>query len=100
MLEELFGVNAFVLGVRIGEMITDVPQGQSAKEGVTNHVEQHIRIAVPNCPMGMGDFNAAQPEGFPFCQLVHIVTVTDSKRHGRSRRFPWPVPNLRTATAR
>ena len=45
VLKELFGVDAFVLWIRIGEMITDVPEGQSTKEGVTNHVEQHIGIS-------------------------------------------------------
>ncbi len=84
MLQQLFRVNPFVLGVCVGEMITDVPEGQCSKQRITNNMQQYIRVAVPNSPVGVGNLDTTEPEGLPFRQLVDIVTVTDSKRH-------WPL---------
>ena len=99
MLKELFGIDAFVLRIRVGEMVANVAHSQSTQQRVANHMQQDICIAVAHGPVCVRDLNASEPEGFPFCQLVNIVTVTNPKGHRISLRLRWIEPNLRTATA-
>ena len=58
MLQQLLGINAFVLRVGIGEMKTNVPQGQGTKQGIANDMQQHICVAVPNCAVRVRDLDA------------------------------------------
>ena len=92
-LEQLNGIRAFVLHIRIREQLADVPQRSRAQQRVHQGMGGHVRVAVTQQAQRMGHFHATQDQLAAFHQLVHIHAVSNSQhpftasRSSRSRRM-------------
>jgi hypothetical protein len=74
-LQENFTVNVLIGGIGVRKMDTNISQGKCPQHGITNGVQQHIRIAMSFGTFMMGYFHTPDPK-IPF--LYHLVKI-DSK---------------------
>ena len=64
--------------VRVREMGPDVAQGERAQKRVTDGVQQHVRVAVPQQSFFMGYFHAADDAVAARYQFMNVKTGADS----------------------
>ena len=70
--------NAFVAGISVGKVFPDVPQGCRAEQGVTDRMEQDVRIGVTFEPQMKGYFHTAENELSVSHQTVDVVSESNT----------------------
>ena len=58
MFQQFYGRNSFILRLRIGKMLSDIPKRRSPQQGIHNGMKQHIRIRMPKQPPVVGNFHS------------------------------------------
>ena len=82
--KEQTAINAGILCITVGEVLSYVTKCQSAKQRIANGVYKHICVRVPQKPLFIGDCNTTQDQISVWDKLVHIITMTYAKiaHHG------------------
>ena len=75
-LQQDLAVDVFEFPGSIWKMIADIAQAGGTQQGITDGMEQHVRIAVAQRALVVGDFNAANHQVPSFNQLMKINAVT------------------------
>ena len=60
--QDNFTVHAVGLCRSVGEVVADIPHVRSAKQGVTDSMQQHVGIAMAEEPLTVFQLNAAHPQ--------------------------------------
>ena len=60
--EEYFAVDVFVLGVVVGEVLSDVAEGGGTEDGVADGMEEYVGVGMAEEPFGVRDLDAAEPK--------------------------------------
>ena len=74
-------VNAFPFVGGVGEKVADIPEGQRPEEGVAKGVDGDIAVRMGHEARFRRDADPAQPHRQPFCEGMHVVSVSDSDFH-------------------
>ena len=77
-------VGALERRVRVGEVAADVAERRRAEQRVGDRVQQHVRVRVAEQAAFVRNRHAADDEGAPLDELVHVVALSDSEIHAYS----------------
>ena len=76
LVQQDFAVDAFVLGIRVGEKVAYIPKRQRAQEGVAKSVDGHVAVGVGYKALGAFHLHSSQPHWKPFRNGVDVITLT------------------------
>jgi hypothetical protein len=82
--QQLDTVGVAPAGFARREVAADIPLTDGAQQGVSERVQDDIRITESVQAEGKGDLLATEDEPSPLDQRMDIVALTDAKRHGPS----------------
>jgi hypothetical protein len=60
-------------------VLTQVPFGQRAEDGINNSMGQHIRIRMSQQAQWMGNFDASEDQRTSLHKAVGIISKTDTE---------------------
>ena len=90
-MEEQAAGGVVVLGVGVGELLTDVGQASGAEQGIDEGVDGDIGVAVAVEAAVAVDVDAGEPEGAAGHQSMQVVSLSDADdgSHFGSVRVCW-----------
>jgi len=94
-LHKYLTINILIIGRRVREMVTYIPESGGAKQGVTDSMNQDVSIAVSRKPKRIVNTNAAKPQLATFGKSMYIISEAYSHDYQLNRFLKPSISNDR-----
>ncbi|MNH07293.1 hypothetical protein D3C76_1250950 [compost metagenome] len=80
MAQQHAAVGALELRIGVGEVLADIAQRRSAKQGIAQGVQQDVAIGMGQQPELVRNAHPTQGDEIAFREAVHIVAVANTHK--------------------